>query len=195
LGNLDYVAGWYEKASQYIDGTNIKCAFVSTNSITQGQQVPILWKHLVEQHNIIINFAYRTFNWNSEAKDKAAVHCVIVGFSQIDNKNKKLYISDSQIAIANNINGYLLDAPNIFIENRRKPLSNSPKMVFGSMANDGGNLFLTKEEKNYLIKNYPDSKLVIKKIVGAKEYLNDIERYCLWIEEEHLSKISSIKPI
>lgn len=195
LGNLDYVAGWYEKASQYIDGTNIKCAFVSTNSITQGQQVPILWKHLAEQHNIIINFAYRTFNWNSEAKDKAAVHCVIVGFSQIDNKNKKLYISDGQIAIANNINGYLLDAPNIFIENRRKPLSNSPKMVFGSMANDGGNLFLTKEEKNYLIKNYPDSKLVIKKIVGAKEYLNDIERYCLWIEEEHLSKISSIKPI
>ena len=195
VGNLDYVAGWYGKAAQFINQSNIKCAFVSTNSITQGQQVPILWKYLMEEYNIVINFAYRTFNWNSEAIDKAAVHCVIIGFSQVENRDKKIYVSKEQIELANNINGYLLNAPNIFIENRRSAISQVPKMVFGSMPNDGGNLILTPEEKNELIKNFPQSKQVIKRFVGAREYINNIERYCLWIEPKDLKLISKINPI
>lgn len=195
VGNLDYVAGWYGKAAQFINQSNIKCAFVSTNSITQGQQVPILWKYLMEEHNIVINFAYRTFDWNSEAKDKAAVHCVIIGFSQINNRDKKIYVSDEQIELANNINGYLLDAPNMFIESRRTPLTEVPKMKFGSMPNDGGNLILSPEEREELIKNYPQSKRVIRRFIGAREYINNIERYCLWIEPKNLNVIRKISPI
>lgn len=195
VGNLDYVSGWYGKAAQFINQSNIKCAFVSTNSITQGQQVPILWKYLMEEYNIVINFAYRTFNWNSEAKDKAAVHCVIVGFSQINNKNKKIYVSNEQIDFANNINSYLLDAPDVFIENRRSTLGKASKMVFGSMANDGGKLILSPEERDELIKNYPQAKEVIRKFTGAREYINNIERYCLWIEPENLNVIRKIPPI
>jgi len=195
VGNLDYVAGWYGKAAQFINQSNIKCAFVSTNSITQGQQVPILWKYLMEEYNIVINFAYRTFDWNSEAKDKAAVHCVIIGFSQVNNKDKKIYVSDEQIELANNINGYLLDAPNVFIENRRTPLSEVPKMIFGSMPNDGGNLILSSEERDELIKDYPQSKRVIRRFIGAREYINNIERYCLWIKPESLNIIRKISPI
>lgn len=195
VGNLDYVAGWYGKTAQFIDQTNIKCAFVSTNSITQGQQVPILWKYLMEKYKIVINFAYHTFDWNSEAIDKAAVHCVIIGFSQVENKNKKIFISKEQIEIANNINGYLLDAPNVFIENRRSAISQVPEMIFGSMPNDGGNLILTPEEKDELIKNYPQSTQVIRRFVGSREYINNIERYCLWIESKDLNLISNIKPI
>ena len=195
VGNLDYVAGWYGKAAQFMNQSNIKCAFVSTNSITQGQQVPILWKYLMERYNIVINFAYRTFDWNSEAKDKAAVHCVIIGFSQVNNKDKKIYVSDEQIELVNNINGYLLDAPNVFIENRRAPLSEVPKMKFGSMPNDGGNLILSPEERDELIKDYPQSKQVIRRFIGAREYINNIERYCLWIEPESLNIIRKISPI
>ncbi|GGH71540.1 methylase [Compostibacillus humi] len=195
VGNLDYVVGWYGKAAQFINQSNIKCAFVSTNSITQGQQVPILWKYLMEEYNIVINFAYRTFNWNSEAIDKAAVHCVIIGFSQVENRDKKIYVSKEQVELANNINGYLLDAPNVFIENRRSAISKVPEMVFGSMPNDGGNLILTPEEKDELIKNYPQSKQVIKRFVGSREYINGIERYCLWIEPKDLNLISNINPI
>lgn len=195
VGNLDYVAGWYGKTAQFINQSNIKCAFVSTNSITQGQQVPILWKYLMERYNIVINFAYRTFDWNSEAKDKAAVHCVIIGFSQVNNKDKKIYVSDEQIELVNNINGYLLDAPNVFIENRRAPLSEVPKMKFGSMPNDGGNLILSPEERAELIKDYPQAEQLIRRFIGAKEYINNIERYCLWIEPERLNIIREIPPI
>lgn len=195
VGNLDYVAGWYGKAAQFINQTNIQCAFVSTNSITQGQQVPILWKYLMEEYNIVINYAYRTFDWNSEAKDKAAVHCVIIGFSQLNNKDKKIYVSDEQVDIVNNINGYLLNAPNVYIENRRSTLDEVPKMVFGSMPNDGGNLILTPEERDKLIKNYPQAKQVIKRFMGAREHINNIERYCLWIEPQNLNIVSRINPI
>src|SRR5699024_2220521 len=135
------------------------------------------------------------FDWNSEAQNQAAVHCVIIGFSQYDNKNKKIYISKEQIEIAKNINGYLHDAPNVFIETRRKIISNVPKMVFGSMPNDGGHLTLTSDEKVDLINNYPQSKQVIKRFVGAREYINKIKRYCLWIEPKNLNLISKIPPI
>lgn len=195
VGDLDYVAGWYGKAAQYMKDSQIKCAFVSTNSITQGQQVSVLWKYILEDFKFEINFAYRTFVWNSEATDKASVHCVIIGFSQINNKDKKIYVSDEQIELANNINGYLLDAPNVFIESRRTPLSEVPKMKFGSMPNDGGNLILSPEERAELIKDYPQSKQLIRRFIGAREYINNIERYCLWIEPESLNIIRKISPI
>jgi len=195
IGNLDYVAGWYGKAAKYIDQTEIQCAFVSTNSITQGQQVSILWKNLMEEQNIFINFAYQTFTWNSEATNKAAVHCVIVGFSQINNNNKQIFVSNEQVEMADNINAYLVDASNAFIKTRRKPISNVPKMKFGSMPNDGSNLTLDPDEKEMLIKEHPNSKQLIKKIVGAREFINDIDRYCLWIEPSNLKLASQIPPV
>ena len=182
VGNLDYVAGWYGKTAQFINQSNIKCAFVSTNSITQGQQVPILWKYLVEDYKIVINFAYRTFNWNSEAKDKAAVHCVIVGFSQIHNKNKKIYVSSERVEPAKNINGYLLDAPNVFIESRRNPLSNVERMNYGSFALDDGAYTIDEKEYNEIIKKEPFLKKCLKPFIGAREFINSITRYCIWLD-------------
>ncbi|WP_067844225.1 DNA methyltransferase [Amphibacillus sediminis] len=181
VGNLDYVAGWYGKAAQFINQSNIKCAFVSTNSITQGQQVPILWKYLMKENNIFINFAYRTFNWNSEAKDKAAVHCVIIGFSQVDNKDKKIYVSDEQIELANNINGYLLDAEDIFISSRTTPISDIPKMGIGNKPIDNGNYLFTLEEKELFIQSEPQSAKWFKEWYGAREFINREPRYCLWL--------------
>ena len=152
LGNMDYVCGWYLKSAQMIAANpTIRAALVSTNSITQGEQVANLWKPLFDQYGIQFDFAYRTFRWDSEADIKAHVHCVIVGFSFSGSqcKNvKRIYISDAQSIVANNINGYLLDAPNIWILSRTKPLAAVPDMVFGSMANDGGSLILSHEEKD-----------------------------------------------
>lgn len=195
IGNLDYVAGWYGKAAKFINKTEIKCAFVSTNSITQGQQVFILWKKLMEELGVIINFAYQTFNWNSEAIDKAAVHCVIIGFSQKNNKDKKIFASNEQVEIVDNINAYLLDAPNVYVASRRKAPNTVPKMVFGSMPNDGGNLILSSEEKADLIKKYPETKRIIRRFMGAYEFINKIDRYCLWIESTDLSLVSKVSPV
>ncbi len=181
VGNLDYVAGWYGKAAQFMNQSNIKCAFVSTNSITQGQQVPILWKYLMEEYNIVINFAYRTFDWNSEAKDKAAVHCVIIGFSQVNNKDKKIYVSDEQIELANNINGYLLDAEDIFISNRTTPISDVPNMGIGNKPIDNGNYLFTSEEKEEFVQSEPQSEKWFREWYGAREFINRKPRYCLWL--------------
>lgn len=142
-GNLDYVSCWYKKATNYIDNTKIEVAFVSTNSITQGEQVAILWKDILER-GVNINFAYRTFRWDSEASLKAHVHCIIIGFSFIKRTEKYLYEND-KVKKANNINPYLIDAPNVYIESHSSPLCNVPKMDFGSMPNDGG--FLSNYSK------------------------------------------------
>ncbi len=156
VGNLDYVSCWYKKAADLIQGTNIHVALVSTNSITQGEQVPILWKTLA-QMGVKIDFAYRTFRWDSEADIKAHVHCVIVGFSCAESaKPKTIHLNESQSVIANNINGYLIDAPDIFVESRKKPLSEVPEMLFGSMPNDGGNFILSEEEATMMKSKYPD---------------------------------------
>lgn len=182
LGNLDYVSAWFEKAARYIDETSIRVAFVSTNSITQGEQPAILWKNLMEQQGIHIDFAYRTFKWESEAKDKAAVHCVIVGFSQVQNeKERRLYQSDSIVQIAHNINGYLVDAPNIFVESRSKPLSDVPEIGIGNQPIDGGFFLFTEDEKNEFISKEPQAEKWFKKWYGAKEFINQKPRYCLWL--------------
>lgn len=197
LGNLDYVSAWFEKAARYINGTSIRVAFVSTNSITQGEQPAILWKNLMEDQQIHIDFAYRTFKWESEASDQAAVHCVIVGFSQAQNeKEKRLYLSDSIVQIAENINGYLVDAINVYLLDRSKPISQVPQMVFGNMPNDGGFLSKISDEKKYeIIKIYPDAEEMFRRFYGADEFLNNKIRWCLWLKDVSISKIRAITPI
>lgn len=195
VGNLDYVTAWYKKACDYIDGSKVECAFVSTNSISQGEQVSILWKPLFEDYKIYINFAHQSFVWDSDASDKAKVHCIIVGFSQIERSDKYIYTSDNMLKKANNINSYLLEGPDVFVISRKEPISNVPNMVFGSMPNDDGNLILDKYEKNKLIEDYPDSLGLIKDFIGSREFINKIDRYCLWINSEDAMKAVKIKPI
>lgn len=190
IGELDYVGGWYYKAAEYAKDSTVKCAFVSTNSITQGQQALILWKPLIEM-GVSLDFAYTTFVWSNEAANQAAVFCVIIGFSYTKSDDKAIY--DTQYiknedgekeetiikhTADNNINQYLTDGPSVFIENRRKPISDVPEMHFGSMPRDGGFFFVDKDE----IKNVDDiAKKYIHKFWGAKEYLHNQERYCLWL--------------
>lgn len=178
VGNLDYVSCWYKKATDYMQGTNICTALVSTNSITQGEQVPILWKPLFEQ-GIHIDFAHRTFRWDSEASIKAHVHCVIVGFSYT-NKPKRLYSSE-RMQYVNNINAYLIDADNVFVESRQKPIFAVPEIGIGNKPIDGGNYLFTFEEMNEFIKSEPLSEHYFRPWIGAEEFINRTPRYCLWL--------------
>ena len=178
-GRLDYVAAWYKKAANLIKGTNAEVAFVSTNSIVQGEQVPILWEDLFS-HGVIINFAYRTFVWNSEATNKAHVHCVVIGFAMHDRKEKYIYEEDT-VQKVKNINGYLVDATNTFIQLRSKPNPKMPKLVQGNKPWDGGNLILSTQEKDELIAKYPSAKTFIHKYIGSYEFINRKERWCLWL--------------
>ena len=226
--NIDYVAGWYYKAAQMMQGTQIKAALVSTNSITQGEQVAAIWKPMFEQFGLHFDFAYRTFRWDSEANIKAHVHCVIIGFSckkechtdsqaakaaisitsmqneakphselltqfQKESKkdfplgksnpcgNKKIFLNESQFIEAKNINGYLLDAPDIFIENSKKPLCDVPEMQKGSIPVDGGNLIIEAEDYEDFINKEPQAKQFIKPLVGSEEFINNKKRWCLWL--------------
>ena len=179
VGELHFVSGWYYKATDYIKGTSIEVAFVSTNSICQGQQAVTMWKPLFEK-GIKIQFAYRTFVWDSEAQQKARVHCVIVGFSFVNRKSKIIYDND-RARIVSNINSYLMDAENIFIDSKSKPICNVPPMNFGNMPRDGGGFILTNEEKEELIKKEPLSAKWIHPYIGAEEFINNKSRWCLWL--------------
>ena len=161
-------------------GTNIRAALVSTNSITQGEQVAFIWKPLKELFKIHIDFAYRTFRWDSEASDKAHVHCVIVGFSNVLNTKKFIFDNDKKKE-AQIINPYLIDAPEIFVESCKKPLCDVPEMITGNRPADGGNLII--EEKDYadFIAKEPAAKQYIKRLIGAAEFINNKERWCLWL--------------
>ena len=181
--NIDYVAAWYLKSAQMMMvNPSIRAALVSTNSITQGEQVTAIWKPLFEQYSIHFDFAYRTFRWDSEADITAHVHCVILGFSISGNRAKRLYLSDSQTIPAANINGYLMDAPDVFIENRKKPLCNVPEMIKGSSPVDGGNLIIEAKDYEDFIHRDPNSKQFIKRMAGAEDFINNKLRYCLWLE-------------
>lgn len=180
-GKIDYLAGWYFKAAQFMQGTTIRTAFVSTNSITQGEQVAGVWKPLYDRFGIHIDFAHRTFRWDSEANMKAHVHCVIVGFSIAPNPAKRRIYVDGRFKEANNINAYLLDAPDEFICNRSKPLWNVPRMMTGNRPADGGNLIIEKEDYEEFIRKEPQAKPYIKKLVGSSEFINNKERWCLWL--------------
>ena len=181
VGDLDYVACWYKKAADLMTNTSIKTALVSTNSITQGGAVTNLWKPLMEQ-GVHINFAWRTFRWDSEASQKAHVHCVIVGFSKSDNINDKtIYINAHQIINANNINGYILNAPNVFIEKRMKPLCDVPQITLGGQPIDDGNLTLTENEKNDLLQKEPQAEPFIRPFMMGKDFIDRKPRYCIWL--------------
>lgn len=177
IKNLDFVAAWYKKASDYIKDTFVECAFVSTNSITQGETVARLWSLL----DVKINFAYKTFVWGSEAKIKAQVHCVIIGFATFSRKIKKLYTGDNY-KIVDNINAYLCDAPDILIDSRNKPLYDVSKMIYGNKPADGGYLIIEDEDYEDFIKREPQAKKYIRPLLGAVEYLHNKKRWCLWLK-------------
>ncbi len=188
-GNLDYVCCWYKKSTDFIQGTEIRCALVSTNSITQGEAVTDLWKPLF-QMGVHFDFACRSFVWNSEAQNTARVHCVIIGFSTARNpKEKVLYTSDRPQTV-NRINGYLLDAENIFIEKRKQPLSSVPPLLLGGQAIDGGNLILTEEEKDALLKKEPRDLAFIRPYMMGKDFISRKPRYCIWLVDVPPSEIA-----
>ncbi len=183
--NLDYVAGWYYKAAKLMQNSEVKAALVSTNSITQGEQVSAIWKMLMEQYGMRIDFAYRTFQWDSEATLKAHVHCVIIGFSSLYSpESKEKFIFDGKHIIkADNINPYLIDAPTVFVDKRKKPLCvGVPQMMKGSQPTDGGNLLLSSEEREELLKKSPVLSRYVRPFVGADEFIKGKERYCLWLD-------------
>jgi hypothetical protein len=181
-GTLDYVAAWYYKAAQYMIGTSIRTAFVSTNSITQGEQVSTLWKPLMTEMGVHIDFAYRTFKWSNEAKGKAAVHCVIVGFSGYPNgASKTIYDSDGERITAVNINPYLVDAVNVFVDSRSKPLCDVPEIGIGNKPIDGGNYLFTEDEKAAFVQKEPQAEKWFRVWLGSDEFINGWRRYCLWL--------------
>ena len=179
--NLDYVTCWFYKASKYIQNTNFKSAFVSTNSICQGEQVGILWSHIFNK-NLEIDFAYNSFKWKNNAKANAAVIVIIIGLRNISNKSKYLF-TDSIKHTVKNINAYLVNADNIIVQKRNAPLSDVLEMQFGNMANDGGQFILTDEEKEKLIDSEPLSSKYVKKLLGSEEFLNGKSRWCLWLKD------------
>lgn len=203
-GTFDYVCAWYLKAALMIQGTEIEVAFVSTNSISQGEQVALLWDILFPLR-IRINFAHRTFKWNNEAKGNAAVHVVIIGFALNSKKRERLLFDYQEISgephvtKVKNINAYLLDSHNVLIFKRSKPICNVPEITYGSMANDGGHLILSDEEKNDLIKSDPQNEKFIRPFLGSYEFINGIKRWCLWLDginpQEYRSKKEIINRI
>ena len=187
-GVMDYVSAWYCKAVDYIADTGIRCAFVSTNSITQGSQVAPLWNELRARNKTYIHFAHRTFEWTNEAKGKAAVHCVIIGFGLQEAKTKRLFEyedikGESHEIKARNINPYLIDAPNFLVENRKKPICPVPPVIRGSSPVDGGNLLLSKMEKDEFIEREPQASEWIKPYSMGNEFIKGIPRFCLWLKD------------
>ena len=183
LGNLDYVCCWYKKAAEMMNARpEIKTALVSTNSITQGEQVAILWKPLFDQHRIHIDFAHRTFRWDNKARAKAQVHCVIVGFSCGENRRTKIIYDESGRAeSAQNINPYLVNAPDMFIDSRTKPLCNVPEIGMGNQPIDNGNYLFTDEGKTAFLQLEPQAEKYYRKWYGAQEFINNNPRWCLWL--------------
>lgn len=193
-GVLDYVAAWYLKAAQYVQNTITRVAFVSTNSISQGEQTGILWSVLFNFYKIKIHFAHRTFSWSNEARGNAAVHVAIIGFGAYDVMDKYLFDYENikgepQMRKVKFINPYLIEAQNIFIRSLKKPLCPVQEMTNGSMPNDDGNLLLSTEEKDSLLSMYPALAQHIRQFVGAIEFLNNKQRWCLWLKDVHPNEL------
>jgi len=191
--DLDYISCWFYKATEYIEKTNASIAFVSTNSIIQGEQVSLLWPYIF-QKKIEISFAHKAFKWENNAKKNAAVIVVIIGLQNHSNKYKYLYDKKIKKEVKN-INAYLVNGNSTIIGRTRKSISKLPKMPKGNMPYDGGNLCLSTDEKSKLLTSYPEASKFIKKLVGAKEYINNIDRWCIWIPSELLNQALSINPI
>ena len=181
-GNLDYVCCWYKKASDMMQGTSVRSALVSTNSVSQGESVANLWKPLFDD-GVHIDFAYRTFRWDSEAKIKAHVHCVIIGFSVAASSTPKKLFDGDRYQVANNINGYLLDGENVFVESRSKPICNVPEIGMGNQPIDNGQYLFEKEDMEAFIKKEPSAAAYFHPWYGAKEFISQKPRYCLWLGE------------
>jgi hypothetical protein len=180
--SIDFVGAWYHLSAKMMnENPNIYAALVSTNSITQGEQVAALWKPLYERYGIQIDFAYRTFRWDSEASLKAHVHCVIIGFSKIGKAQKQIFES-GQVHIVKNINPYLVDAPNVLVESSSKPVCAVPSMFLGNKPTDDGNFILSIEEKETILCQEPYLEKYIHPYVGAAEFINNKVRYCFWLK-------------
>lgn len=199
-GVLDYVTGWYIKAAKFIQGSKIKVAFVSTNSIVQGEQTSILWGQMLNKYNIKIHFAHRTFKWSNEAKGNAAVYCVIVGFANYDTNNKSIFEYEDIKGEAHelkvkNINPYLVDAKDLLINKSSNPICNVPKMSFGNMPLDGGHLLLSDEEKKEFLIKEPKAEKFIKPLISAYEFLNGEKRWCIWLVDAEPSELKQLTEI
>lgn len=195
--SIDYVGAWYHLAAKMMEGTQIRAAFVSTNSITQGEQVAPLWRGLFEQHHAQIIFAWRTFRWDNEATDKAAVHCVIVGFTCGEfNGTKVLFSEKGTTCACSNISPYLIDAPSVLVESRARPLCDVPPMTKGNQPTDDGNFILTPEQRDEMLSKDPSVAPLIHRYLGAKDFLNGKPvRYCLWLKDVPPSAYSKNKEI
>lgn len=191
IGNLDYVGCWYKKSADIIKGMKVRCALVSTNSISQGDAVAILWKLLFEA-GIHIDFAHRTFVWESEATDKAKVHCVIIGFSEAPNQKPKIIYTDGQPTQVKNINAYLIDADNVFVEARNKPLYNVPVIGIGNKPIDGGHYLFDGSEKQEFLKKEPAATPYFHPWYGAREFINRCPRYCLYLGDCSPSELNRL---
>jgi hypothetical protein len=199
LGVLDYVCAWYMKAAEYIRGTRIQAAFVSTNSITQGEQAGVLWPWLFGK-DVKIHFAHRTFKWSNEARGVAHVYCVIIGFAAFDVPAKRLYDYETPAGEpmeirAQNINPYLIDADDIVITSRNRPLQNVPEMVYGNKPVDGGNLFMTDAEKSEFLNKEPRAEKYVRRILGSQEFINGENRWCLWLKDASPGEIRTMPEI
>lgn len=199
-GDIDYVSGWYVKCAEMMQANpNVKSALVSTNSITQGMQVSILWEPLVKNYNINIDFAYRTFLWENGATGEANVHCVIIGFSnkQQTKTVRQIFNADGSVEEVKNIHPYLIDFPNVFLPKRTEPICDVPEMIFGSTPNDDrGKLSkFSTDEKNKIVEKYPKAEKLFKKCYGAVEFINRNERWCLWLKNVSPTEYFDIKPI
>ncbi|MEZ7542604.1 methylase [Streptococcus salivarius] len=191
-GKIDFVSAWYFKASQLMYGTSIRTALVSTNSITQGEQVASVWRPLYERFGIHIDFAHQTFKWNSEAKNKAAVHCVIIGFSCTENNGTKFLFNGENIELADELNPYLKQGKTVFIENISNPICPVTKMTTGNRPADGGHLIIEAEEYDDFIKHEPKAQEYIKRLTGAAEFINNKDRYCLWLVDVSPKELRSM---
>lgn len=199
-GRLDYVAAWYFKSAEYISNSKTKVAFVSTNSISQGEQASILWDVMFKKFKIKIHFAHRTFNWNNEAKGNAAVHCVIIGFANFDTTKKRLFEYDDikglpHEIIVKNINSYLIEGKDFIIESRSKPIHSFPEMAKGSQPTDGGFLILSEDERDELLAKNKLLKPFIKRYLGAFDLLNNNIRYCLWFVNVKPNELNEFKEV
>lgn len=195
-GNIDYVACWYRLASQYMLNTKVRASFVSTNSITQGEQVALVWEYLFKNKDFHINFAYKTFIWDSDTRNKAHVHVVIIGFSYQKSKEYLLF-NGNEIASVDEISPYLIASKPVFIHDRKEPLEkDQKKLIFGSMPNDGGHLSrFSQADTDAIIKQYPTAKDLFKQLIGSAEFINNRKRYCLWLYHVDPAKYAKIPPI
>ena len=191
--DLDYVCCWYKKAAQLMQNSHTRSGFVSTNSICQGSQVPILWNVLFNDYHVKINYAYQTFKWNSEASEKAAVHCVIIGFSTDEVKSKYLFMPSGQKQQVSNISPYLFEGDDTFAVSQKTPLCDVPQMNFGNQPRDGGHFVLTEEEKNLLVRQEPTLAKWIRPYIGAEEFIKQKSRYCLWLRYAQPADIKQSK--